>query len=426
MKYALTNGKILNGHKDMEVQEGLTVYVEGEKITDIRGGEVPSKGYRVIDLEGKYLMPGMINMHVHLPASGKPQKKQRDNTKLVQLVFSNPISAKIAFEMVAGNAKTEMLSGVTTIRTVGGVKNYDTKLRDAINAGKREGPRILASDEGISVPGGHMAGSVAYPAKNIEEALECVHRAHANHADLIKLMITGGVLDAKEKGTPGEMKMDPAMIKAVCEEAHKLGYIVAAHVESPEGVRAALENGVDSIEHGAKPDDEIIRLFKENHAFLTTTLSPALPFALFDQSVSCADDVGKYNGEIVFNGIVDCAKRALEEGIPVALGNDVGCPWITHYDFWRELVYYHKFIGVSNQFALYSGTLGNAELAGIADITGSIDIGKDADLIVTKENPLDNLEALRNVTTVMARGRLYTDYRIKKMIQTERELDRFV
>ena len=183
---------------------------------------------------------------------------------------------------------------------------------------------------------------------------------------------------------------------------------------------------MDSIEHGAKPDDEIIRLFKENHAFLTTTLSPALPFALFDQSVSCADDVGKYNGEIVFNGIVDCAKRALEEGIPVALGNDVGCPWITHYDFWRELVYYHKFIGVSNQFALYSGTLGNAELAGIADITGSIDIGKDADLIVTKENPLDNLEALRNVTAVMARGRLYTDYRIKKMIQTERELDKFV
>ena len=97
--------------------------------------------------------------------------------------------------------------------------------------------------------------------------------------DLVKLMITGGVLDAKEKGVPGELKMPPEMVKAVCEKAHEMGYTVAAHVESPEGVRVALENGVDSIEHGAKPDADILRLFRERGAFLCTTISPALPYA---------------------------------------------------------------------------------------------------------------------------------------------------
>ena len=98
----------------------------------------------------------------------------------------------------------------------------------------------------------------------------------------------------------------------------------------------ALENGVDSIEHGAKLDDHMIKLFKENHAFLCTTLSPALPYALFDRSITNASEVEQFNGKVVFDGIIECAKQALENDIPIVLGNDVGCPWITQYDFWRE------------------------------------------------------------------------------------------
>ena len=122
-------------------------------------------------------------------------------------------------------------------------------------------------------------------------------------------MITGGVLDAKEKGVPGELKMAPEMVKAVCNRAHALGYQVAAHVESPQGVRVALENGVDSIEHGAKMDDDMIRLFKEKNAFLCTTLSPALPYALFDRSITNATEVEQFNGNVFFEGIIymgDC------------------------------------------------------------------------------------------------------------------------
>ena len=222
--------------------------------------------------------------------------------------------------------------------------------------------------------------------------------------DLVKLMITGGVLDATEKGTPGELKMKPEMVKAVCDEAHKLGYTVAAHTESPEGVKVALENGVDSIEHGAKMDEETVKLYKERGAFVCTTISPALPYALFDTAVSGASEKDQYNGKIVFDGVVESAKTALANGIPVGLGNDVGCPYITQYDFWRELCYFHKYCGVSNQFALYTATLRNAQLAGVGDITGSIEPGKSADFIVTKRNPLEDLRALQHLELVVCRG----------------------
>ena len=196
----------------------------------------------------------------------------------------------------------------------------------------------------------------------------------------------------------------PEMVKAVCDEAHKLGYTVAAHTESPEGVKVALENGVDSIEHGAKMDDETIRLYKERGAFLCTTISPALPYALFDTAVSGASEKDQYNGKIVFDGVVESAKTALANGIPVGLGNDVGCPYITQYDFWRELCYFHKYCGVSNRFALYTATLRNAQLAGVGDVTGSIEPGKSADFIVTKHDPLEDLRALQHLELVVCRG----------------------
>lgn len=426
MKYAYINGKILNGDKDMQVKQGLVIVTEGEKITDIVKEVPKSPDMKVVDLEGRCIMPGLINMHVHLAGNGKPQKKQRDNEKLVKTLMGTALSRAVAYKVVSDFARTELLSGVTTIRTVGGLGDFDTRLRDEIAAGKRVGPRILAANEGISVPGGHMAGSVAVAAHSIDEALKQLEHAKCEKVDIVKLMITGGVLDAKEKGVPGELKMKPEMVKAVCDRAHAAGYKVAAHVESPEGVKVALANGVDSIEHGAKPDDEMIRLFKEKNAFLCTTISPAVPYALFDRSLTNATEVEQYNGNIVFEGIVECSKAALANDIPVVLGNDVGCPWITQYDFWRELCYFHKYTGVSNQFALYTATKRSAELAGIGDITGSIEKGKCADMIVTKENPLDNLEALRHVDMVIARGKLIDNPQVKINRLVEKELDRFL
>ena len=423
---AYVNAVILTGEPEMTPLTGHILFTAGDRILDIRPESASTEGFDIVDLNGAYLMPGLINLHVHIPATGKPKKKQTDARKLVRILTSNALLRRVCYELCAEYVKPQLLSGVTTIRTVGGVLDIDSRLRDEIAAGKRVGPRILAANMAVSVPGGHMAGSLAYEAHSAEEAAAFVRRIAAEKPDLIKLMITGGVLDAEKRGEPGELKMPPAYVQAACEEAHRLGLKVAAHVESPEGVKTALRNGVDSIEHGAMPDEEMLRLFREHNAVLVTTLSPALPFALFDRELIGASEIQQFNGRIVFDGIVECARACLAAGIPVGLGTDTGCPYITHYDMWREVNYFQKYCGVTNAFALYTATLGNARILGLADEIGSLTPGKCADLIATMENPLDNLQALRNVSLVVSKGRIADISGLKKYPACERELDKFL
>ena len=426
MKRAYYHCVLLDGTETMTPQTGKMVLTDDDKIVAVVDENEPCEGYEKIDLKGGYLMPGLINLHVHLAGNGKPSTKPRDNAALVRKIMSNGLTRAVAYRLVCSYAKLELLGGVTTIRTVGGLGDFDTRCRDDAAAGKILAPRILAANEGISVPGGHMAGSVAIAAQDNRQALAQVKKAKGQGVDLIKLMITGGVLDAQKKGTPGELKMPVSMVKAVCDEAHKLGYQVAAHTESPEGVRVALENGVDSIEHGAKMDEETVRLYKEHGAFVCTTISPALPYALFDPAISGASEKDQYNGKIVFDGVVDSAKTALANGIPVGLGNDVGCPYITQYDFWRELCYFHKYCGVSNRFALYTATLRNAQLAGVGDVTGSIEAGKSADFIVTAKDPLKDLSALRELELVVCRGRMVKKPNPKRKKEIDAVLDPYL
>lgn len=426
MKYALIHGIILDGSLDMEPIKNKILLIEDEKIQDIVDEDYNLDGYTRIDLDNKYIMPGLINLHVHLPSSGRPKNKESDPKKTVKIMTSCSLLKKVVVKLCTNFAQTQLKSGVTTIRTVGGVQDVDTQIRDRIAKNEMEGPRILAGNMAISVEGGHMADSLAYAPKTAKEAREYAEILVKENPDLIKLMITGGVLDATVKGEPGVLKMPAEFVKEVCDVAHAHGLMVAAHVESPQGVQVALENGVDTIEHGAKPSEEIIRLFKEKKAAHIATLSPALPFALFDRSVSHANEMEQYNGQIVFDGIIECAKACLENDIPVGLGTDTGCPYITHYDMWRELNYFHKYCGVSNRFALYTATKRNAQIAKIDSITGTIEKGKCADLIVTKENPLDNLQALRHVDLVFARGKIVSSLKLKKMEEVEKELDRFL
>ena len=426
MKYAWTNGIILDGTETMVPQPGKAILVDNGVITDIVSETAIPAGYERVNLEGKYILPGLINLHVHLAGSGKPKKKPADPVKLVRLVTANAATRSLGQKLVADYAKTQLLSGVTTIRTVGGIADFDTTVRDDIRSGKRIGPRILASNRAISVQGGHMAGSLAYEAATPEEAAAYVDRIAADKPDIIKLMITGGVLDAEKVGEPGVLRMPPALVKAACDRAHALGFTVAAHVESPEGVKVALENGVDSIEHGAKPTEEIMALFKKRQAFQVSTISPALPFALFDREVSHATYEQQENGKIVFEGIIALAKECLKQGIPVGLGTDTACPYVTQYDMWRELGYYVKFCGVSPRFALYSATLLNATLAGIGAITGSIEPGKQAEMIVANENPLENLQTLRSPAMVIMQQRIFRSPKVRKIPEVEAELDKWL
>ena len=480
MKTAYIGGIVLDGTKDMAPQKGMTVVVENGRIKELLSSEelIPSD-CEIVHLQGSYLMPGLINLHVHLNSSGKPSARKKtpeDYVRLVKLATSNPVTGNLVRSMIRGFAFTELQSGVTTIRTVGGIADYDGKLRNEIEEGclfrEREwkagsstlwkgssplraartgisripigslapegigaafrkgtvgtalpGPRILAGNTGISVPGGHVAGSLAYPVSTPEEAVQYVRKIAAGRPDLIKLMITGGIMDAVREGEPGVLKMSPEIIEAACKESHALKLPVAAHVESTEGVIAALRGGVDTIEHGAMPTDEMMELFHEKGAALVTTISPVFPLAMLDTSMTHVRPMDKKNAGIVLRGIIECARRALDEGIPVGLGTDTGCPFVTHYDMWRELQYFQRFCGVSNAFALYSATLGNAQIAGISDKTGSIEVGKEADFLITAGNPLEDLRALRKPRMVVTRGVRIDKPAIKKSEEIEHALD---
>lgn len=287
MGYAYTNGAILDGTWAMEPLTGMALLQEGEKIVDIVPADRVPQGFAPIDLDGAYLLPGLVNLHVHLAMDGRPpkaSKKPVDYTRLYHALTSNALLRAAAKRRVAGFARTELMSGVTTIRTVGGVLDFDARVRDEIDAGRLVGPRIIASNMGVSVPGGHFAGSIATEAASPQMAVEHVDKIAQTKPNLIKLMVTGGVMDASEEGEPGVLRMPPEVVRAACDEAHRLGFKVAAHVESSEGVRVALEGGVDTIEHGAPLDAHAIALFKRRGAADVCTISPALPYAEFDLS----------------------------------------------------------------------------------------------------------------------------------------------
>lgn len=425
MKYAIINAKVLNGHEDMAAEE-KALLIEDGKIAAIADDAKDFGNVKTVDVAGKYLMPGLINLHVHLPGSGMPNYTKKQNARTVRLLMGNPVTRTAVFLLCYKFARTELMSGVTTIRTVGGLGNVDSRIRDSVNKGKLVGPRVLASNMAVSVPGGHMAGVLAYEAKTPGDCVKFVDKIAEDKPDLIKIMITGGVLDAKKRGEPGELKMPPELVKACCDEAHRLGFKVAAHVESPEGLKAALENGVDTVEHGAFADEAMVKLFKERGAADICTISPAIPTALFELEVSHSTETVQYNSQVVMKGVIDCAKKGIENGYAVGLGTDTACPFVTHYDMWRELCYFKKYAGVSNAFALHTATQVNAEIAGISDETGTVEPGKSADFLITEGNPLEDLQALRSPAAVVMRGRIIDKHKVKKFEYVENELDKYM
>lgn len=424
-KYLIKNVNIIDGTKEMNVKVGYDILINNGIIEKID---------KNIDFEGKtiekgnvYVMPGLINMHVHLPGSGKVGgKKVADLKALISFIKSNPITREIAIRIEQNGATAELLSGVTTVRSVGGVGNCDSVLAKRIAKGKVDGPRILAANEAICAPGGHMEGTVSRAAGTISDAVRMVEEIANSGADLIKLMITGGVLDCKVVGHPGDLKMSKEMAEACCKKAHELGLKVAAHVEGPEGMEIAAECGVDTIEHGAKASEKAFEYIKDHGSAIICTLSPAIPLSKIEPSKTGYGEECTINTNVLLEGMIDTVKKCLDKGIPVGLGTDTGCPFVTHYDMWRELVYFTQYIeGVDNRFAIHTATSINASILGIDNEVGTIEEGKAADLLFVKDNPLDDLKTMKDPVMVISRGKTYTS-KNKKFIDIDKELDALI
>lgn len=422
MKAAFKHVHLIDGYEDHEIID-TNVYIEKGIITAITHENL--FGYKEIDCKGKYMCPGLINLHAHLFGNGQPSKILGGGSLQKKVIeFSKtPLGTKVLTKMIRDNMKNQLYSGVTTLRGVGDFFYSDAAFRDAIKDKQEIGPRLLVSGPAITVPGGHGDGTFALTATSEQELQKLVELNSQHSVDLIKICVTGGVMDAKVKGEPGEVKMNLAQTKAVCEKAHSLGYQVASHTESYDGLKIALEGGVDTIEHGAQMDKEIVQLFKKNHSSLICTLSPAIPLAKFSPNKTKLNELCVYNANVVLENMISGVNTALENNIPVGLGTDSSCPFVTQYDMVRELMYFVKYANVSNKKALCHATHINAKIINIDSFTGSIEVGKSADMLIMNDNPCEDLNALKKLDYVISQGRIFKDPIPKINSKIEKELD---
>ncbi|GGF96017.1 imidazolonepropionase [Paenibacillus albidus] len=433
--YAFKDCKVIYGDAGRGVDTHMTILIhENGLIQEIgKASEVaiPSH-YQAIELEGKYVMPGLINAHVHLFADGKPFTLSASEG-LLDFAFHHILNTRLGRSVLKKrmkrNALTALHSGVTTMRSVGEFFYTDVQLRDEIKANQFVGPNLLVSGYFLSVTGGHGAPYLALVGDSPWEARRNVRINVKNGVDLIKICVTGGVTDAKMVGEAGRLQMTEEEVAAICEEAHKIGIHVAAHVESTEGVRIALKGGVDTIEHGAEMDEEIISLYQNNsralkgYTALIPTLQAAYPSAKLDLSLTKVRETVKENSRLVYDSMLKGVRQAVEHNIKIGVGTDAAMPYVTHYDLWRELDHLMRQTKLNSRQIIERATKTNAEILGIDHLTGSIDIGKQADLIVLEQSPLDNIQALADVAMVMVRGNLIQTPSVTRIRAVDELLD---
>lgn len=421
MKTIFKNANLIDGINPLK--ENVSVIVEDNKIVDLVSTDNLPEG-NVIDCQGKYLMPGMINLHIHLFGTGMPSKILGGGS-LQQLVLKfakTKAGLRVLNAMLEANAKNILYSGVTTARSAGDFFYTDIKLRDNINSGKAVGPTLYVSGPAITVPTGHGDGTFAVTGDTPEKISELVKEVASHGVDQIKICITGGVMDAKKEGEPGELKMTVPFAKAACDTAHELGLMVASHTESPEGVRVAIESKVDTIEHGSLIEGEDIENLKAYDGAFVCTMSPALPLAKLDPELTKLNPMCVFNSNIVFNNMVEGSKNLLKHGAKVGLGTDASCPFVTQYNTYIEVKYASKFLEMSNLEAINTITMKNAEIIHKDNEIGSIEVGKYADMLLLNSNPLDDLDNLKDLAMVIKRGEIYKDIAIKKNQKIEEEL----
>lgn len=329
------------------------------------------------------------------------------------------------------NVITQLNSGVTTIRSLGDARYEVVAVANEIEAGKYLGPRILASGPLLAVSGGHGAPLIALISDNHWDARKNVRLNLRKGVKAIKISATGGVTDAKVIGEAGRPQMTEDEMRAICDEAHNAGVLVAAHAQSAEGIAASLRAGVDTIEHGAAMTDEIVELYLDNPnslhgtSAMIPTLQACLPLIKLDPSVTGIDAVAHANAAMVYEEMLQGIADALEHGVTLGFGTDSALTHVTHYNSWREMDYVVRYGGLTPAAALKAATAVNAKILGLQDEIGSIEVGKQADLVLLDENPLESFRTYGSPVKVVIGGQVVEDPTFERFDDLDAKLDSF-
>ncbi|WP_256871125.1 amidohydrolase family protein [Shewanella sp. Scap07] len=383
-----------------------TVVINNGVIEQVKSGYVDAASFgddvTYIDLKNRFVMPGLMDMHVHLQGELGPKN---DSEKL------RMSDADVAMQSVHFANKT-LMAGFTTVRDLGAKPEQIYALRDGVNKGWIAGPRIIASG-GVSVTGGHgdvdgMSPDLLekYTQKTIcDGPYDCrsaTRRAIKFGADVIKVTSTGGVLSDTNTGTGQQMADDE--LTEIVATAHGLGRKVASHAHATAGINAALRAGVDSIEHGSYADKESIKLFKKNGAYLVPTLLAGDTVVQMAHHSDFMSEAIKAKAKRVGADMTANFKAVYKAGVKIAYGTDSGVS--QHGNNAQEAVLMHQ-AGMSNSDILVSATINAADLGGKSAKLGTLEAGKYADIIATEISPLDDIKALLDVDFVMKGGVVY-------------------
>ncbi len=384
-----------------------TIIVRGGKIAEVRDGFVqPEAGATLVDLRNQFVLPGLIDMHVHFYSTGYPMQARLNATSR---------DRGDAFVDAVGNARRTLDAGVTTVRDLGAEDPRGVRaLRDAIAREEIAGPTIVNAGEMISVTAGHgdangLREEYAHADRAQSTAIcngadDC-RRATRDQifmgAEVIKFAASGGVGSNIAGGLEAQMTLEE--MKAIVETAHSFGRKATAHAHGKSGIDLALKAGVDSIEHGSYLDDETFRLFKQTGAYLVPTMH-AFESVIRQGRAGERPPASAAKAEQVATVVKDAHRRAFASGIKIAFGTDSGVG--PHGTNGLEFTYMTQ-AGMAPARAIRTATIDAATLLGQADRIGTIEPGKEADIIAVSGNPIEDVKRLGRVDFVMKDGRIH-------------------
>ena len=398
-------GKLIDT-KTGEIYKKKTILVKGDKIVKIYDGYVSpkSKTAKTIDLKDKVVMPGLIDMHVHIELEFDAK------TRLNKYINNE---ADVAFNSV-GFAKSTLLNGFTTVRDLGGT-GVNISIKNAIDAGKIPGPRVFTAGKSLATTGGHAdptngssrkligdPGPKEGVVNSVEDAKKAVRQRYKNGADCIKITATGGVLSVAKSGDNPQFTIEE--VKAICETAKDYGMHVAAHAHGDEGMQRAIIGGVKTIEHGTYMSDETMALMIKNDAYLVPTITAGKEVEEKAKIKGFYPDIVVPKALAVGPQIQGTFAKAYKKGVGIAFGTDAGV--FKHGNNGKEFGYMVE-AGMPAMETLQSATITNAKILKMENEIGQIQKGFFADIIAVNEDPTKNISTMENVVFVMKNGVVY-------------------